>query len=414
MIFLFVILMFYKNNVDMKYKKEILNNILSLGAVDALGLIIPIVTMPILSRALGADLYGGYLLFLTIVMFGYTIVDYGIQYTGTRAVAKSIGDSKDLYGYNQIIRWILFVVYSLVMSIYSLLFLDYYLAKYIIFCGVPLLAGYVLTSSWFFQAVSDTKWLLRASLISRLINLFVILFFVDSTSDLNIVIYSSTYPVFLSGIFLTYVLHKKYNVKFIKLGKVKEYFLANFNVFIGVLAPNFYNAIPIMFLGTISVPSDFAKFAVASRLSMIINMMINVFSKAIYPIISKDGGVFVRYIMIVNILISLPAVIFLLIFGDKVIEVFLGSAYKSDVNYLSILSVGMIFVALTNAFSHGYFLPRGLDAIYRKISLNVSLLSGVISVYLITNYGLLGGALSLTIARFLFFAAYAVEYKKHE
>ncbi|TOP20771.1 hypothetical protein CGH20_25060, partial [Vibrio parahaemolyticus] len=52
-------------------------------------MLIPIITMPIITRAIGLELYGQYLLFVTMLTFGHTIIDYGVQYSGVRVAAKN-------------------------------------------------------------------------------------------------------------------------------------------------------------------------------------------------------------------------------------------------------------------------------------------------------------------------------------
>lgn len=110
-------------------------------------------------------------------------------------------------------------------------------------------------------------------------------------------------------------------------------------------------------------------------------------------------------------LLASPPIIFIFLFGEYVLGVFLGKEFSSANEYLIILIVGVLFVGVANSYSQGYFLPKGLDKLYRNISLRVSLISGGLALVLITHYGLIGGALSITTARFLFFMDYYVSYK---
>ncbi|HEI8991969.1 TPA: oligosaccharide flippase family protein, partial [Proteus mirabilis] len=74
--------------MELTKKKEILSNLVSLSSINILGILIPIITMPILSRSLGIDTYGEYLLFMTILIFGHTITDYSVQYIGVRQASN--------------------------------------------------------------------------------------------------------------------------------------------------------------------------------------------------------------------------------------------------------------------------------------------------------------------------------------
>ena len=401
----------------MKYKSEILKNLVSLGSVDVLGLLIPILTMPILSRALGPELYGQYLLFLTVITFGFTIIDYGIHYTGVREVAAYKSNKvkcKDIYELNQGVRLVFALLYFMLMSFYAFFYISADLLYYYIVGGGLYILGHFLTSSWFFQGLSDTKWLLYAALISRLLNLIAILFFVNEKNDFNIAVYSLTIPIFISGLFLFIIARKKHAVCFCVFKGIAEQLRKGFDVFIGILSPNLYNAIPVMILGAYSEATEFAIFAVAMRLCGIVSVVLNVLSKAIYPIISRDDRNHIKAIFIANLLISLPSFVFLSIFGDFFINLFLGADYVGDVNYLLILSMGMIFVGIANAYGTGYLLANSHDRVYRNATIKVSLIACIIAIMSIYFFSLEGGAFSLTIARAILAFEFILQYKRLE
>lgn len=101
----------------MNNKKEIINNLLSFAIIDALNLLIPIITMPILTRALGSSSYGDYMLLITILTFGHTIIDYGVQFTGVRDLSRNRNNQSiysSIYLENQVIRFIFLFLYIII------------------------------------------------------------------------------------------------------------------------------------------------------------------------------------------------------------------------------------------------------------------------------------------------------------
>jgi O-antigen/teichoic acid export membrane protein len=398
----------------MKTKKEILNNLLSLGSIDVLGLLIPLITLPILTRALGAELYGQYFLFLTMINLGRTAIDYGVQYSGVRDINKHIKRNKRIvffYENYQGLRFLIFCAYCVLLVAYAFLFLDEKYIFLVCISGIAYLFGYFLMSSWFFIAVGETKWLLISSLLTKLTLLFIIVFFIHDTNGFNLLIYFTGFSTLILSFFLFFKIKKRYkchvfsiSISFRLLNKGKD-------IFIGLLAPNLYNSVPIIILGSISDPLHFSKFAIATRVCGIINSFQGVIAKSIFPVLARRKGVYVHKIMLINILFALPAFLIIIFYGELLLSFFLGEEIGADNKFLNILVIGVIFIAISNSISQGFFVPNGYDRIYRNISIRVSLIAFFINIILIYYYGLLGGAIGLTIARCLFAVDYWVSFK---
>ncbi|MDC9588583.1 oligosaccharide flippase family protein [Xenorhabdus sp. XENO-10] len=400
----------------MNKKKEILRNLLTLSMVHVLGLIIPIITMPILSRAMGADIYGKYLLFLTIIVFGHTIIDYGAQYTGVRDISKNKNNKnriKIIYTKNQSVRLLLSIIYSLLAVIYSHCFLETILTKWLIYYAIPYFLGYVLVCFWFFQGLSKTQYILYISLFGKIVNLLAILLFTNNQNYIKLVMLSTCYPMLLCGlvVFFTLYLKKKYSI--LKIKGLANQLKDGYNIFIGILAPNFYNAIPTIYLSSISSPLEFAKYIVAIKLCGIITSFQDVLSKAIYPILAREEKNHLYKILWINIIIAAPIILIIIFLGKGIINLFLGSQYNDNI-YIYLISISILFVGMANSYSQGYFIPKKLDKEYRNISLRISIISSLLTIILIYFLGLIGGAISLTIARTLFYIDYKITYDKIE
>ncbi|WP_064435730.1 lipopolysaccharide biosynthesis protein [Pseudoalteromonas neustonica] len=399
----------------MSQKKEVLRNLLSFGSIDVLGLLIPIITMPILTRALGPTQYGQLILFLMIMVFGHTIIDYGSQFIGVRALSKRRKSHKcvnAIYMRVQGLRIALSVVYYFFASLYCFVFDLGSLSIFIYTFGAVYLLGYALTPIWFYQGMGDTFPLLNVSLLVKMIHFLAIVFLVENSEDLIIPIMSMTIPLMIGGLFLTFFAKNRYNldwpicryiVRDIKNGK---------DVFIGILAPNLYNTLPTIVLGTVFPLAQFAQYAIASKLISIIFTVQNVIAKSLFSTMSVIKTNPVRKLLLLNFAISVIPILFILLFGEKIITMLLGQAYADVNKYFSILSLGALFLGLSNALSVGYFLPKGYDKLYRNISIRVSVVSGIITILTIYQLGLMGGAISLTFARFLFLLDYSVNYLK--
>lgn len=399
----------------MSHKKEIIKNIFSFGSIDILGLLIPIVTMPILTRGLGPSQYGIYMLLLTIFYFGHTIIDYGTQFTSVRTLAKQRDNPEEIrqiYQDTQGLRLFLCLLYAIGAILYSLFLSFDNAVMYTVLGSLTYLLGYALIPLWFYQGIGAVEHAMKVSLVIKIVNVLVIVFAVSSPDDFDIVMASLCIPMLCGGIYLSYIASIKYHVAsptFSRLGKSLH---DGRDVFIGLLAPNFYNAIPTIALGSMYPPAEFAKFAIAVRLASVIVTFQNVLAKALYPILAVLKNSQVKKLFLLNFIVSIIPVVLIIYFGEWLLQVFLGQGFSGVNEYLLILCVGIIFIGLSNAVSQGYLLPNGYDRVYRNVSLRVSFLSSLLSFMFISQYGMLGGAVLITVARIIFFIDYLHVYIK--
>lgn len=393
-----------------KNKKELLSNVLSLGAIDFLGMLIPIITMPIITRAIGLELYGQYLLFVTMLTFGHTIIDYGVQYSGVRVAAKNRANKlalETVYADYQGLRFVLSGVFFLFSSLYVVIVFNslWYLIPLFLY-----ILGYLLTSAWFFQGAALTKYLSIASISNKILLLIAIVVFIKSKDDFFLLVLFTTIPIFITSILLLFFLRSRYQIKLFSLNNIKRTVNDGLSVFIGLLAPNLYNAIPLMLLGNYADKLEFANFAISLKVCGVIFMLQNVVAKSIYPITSRNKNGF-KPTLFLNLLIVIPCVLILFFFGSDLIKVILGVSLESDI-YIKVISTSLIFVAISNSFSVGYFLPNNLDVEYRNIAIKTSILSAVIVFFLIYKFSVIGCALGLLTARAILFFNYTLSYKR--
>ncbi|HHJ1311364.1 TPA: lipopolysaccharide biosynthesis protein, partial [Proteus mirabilis] len=202
----------------------------------------------------------------------------------------------------------------------------------------------------------------------------------------------------------------KFKLKFIFRAKnIYRYIIKGKNVFLGILSPNLYNSLPIIILGSISTPSEFSKFAIATRIIGLITSFQDIFARSVFPILSREKKNHIITLLKINSLFSVLAVVFILCFGEYFLYLFLGKDYANNI-YLNILSISIIFIGFMNSFSDGFFLPKKYDLIYRNISIRISLISCTISFILILKFGILGGCIGITTARMLFSIDYFRTY----
>lgn len=404
--------------ITINNRKLIFSNLVSFGLIEVLGLLIPIITMPILVKSLGMDIYGIFILLITIIGFGNTFIDYGVQYTGVRdasRVKENTTDLKAIYEKTQGMRlFILFIYYALSsLYVYTFIEIEIEIKFYFYFYGFISLMSSVLTSAWFYQSIGKVKILLYSTFISRIVSLTLIYFWIKEPSDIWLAFFAQTVPSFIAAVFVFLLLYRKYKINInINIDSVFRELKKGINIFLGILAPNIYNTIPFILLGSFIEPAKFALLAIGIRLGSVLYAGMNVVAKSIFPVIAGKEIVKIRGLIFFNVLFSLLQLSIVYGLGEFAIFSIFGDGYEDVYNYLVILSISLLFVAISNALSQGYFIINKLDRIFRDVSIGVSILAAILTTMLIYFFGVIGFVYGIFGARLLTALCYLTIYQK--
>ena len=387
-------------------RREFSLNFFTLSLIEVLSLLVPFLTIPILTRSISSDSYGEYLLFLSFITFGFTIIDYGVQYSGVRDLVKrrkSIKKINAIYIKYQSVRLFLCVAYISIVYFYLILSNNELANKFILFGSIYLL-GYLLCSTWFFQGIGRTELILIVTLITRLSSLFIIVFFIKNDTDIILLYFATSIPMLVSGIIQVVNIKYKFNVDILRFSKnsiIIRKLKDNFNIFIGILFPNLYSTLPVIYVGTVYPMSEYAIIAIALRFFAIAITIQNVFFRSLFPVLSKIKIDITNKLIIINIIFSACIILIVYFFGEQLIIWYLGGDYSTVYDYLIIIIIGLLFSGISGTISQAYFLPNGKYKKYKAVNVKASIVSFFISFLFIFEYGLIGCAIGLTISRFL-------------
>ena len=374
-------------------------NFISLSSVNLISLLIPILTLPILTRSLGVEGYGILMLINTVNLFGVVFIEYSSQTFGVREI-KTEKNIQFFFSELQSARLSLLLIYMVFVTIYMTFFVNYVDSIYIFFILMYLLGTY-FTAHWFHLSNSDLLIVSILSISARLMNLFGIVFYVSALGDLFFCVFISTVPVFISG-FTVYVYRRyKYKLKELKYVDPFPVLRNGFPMFVSDFAPNLYNNIPVIVYGSLSTPSQFALLSLSMRLVNVISLLQNIIMKSAYPLM-LERNVKLSLLVFANICLSLFLIALIFLYKDEVLIILTGGdSFFGALKLIDILLFGVFFNGLIYSFTFGYLYKAKVDVLLSKVMLKVCFLSSVLVFYLLYVYGDIGLVSGLTIARLL-------------
>jgi len=349
-------------------------NGLWLYILQIFNMVIPIFTLPYVTRILGVYQYGVFSIGLNFIGYLQVLVDYGFNMSATRFVILNKNDKNKL---NDCFTGVLYSRFFLV-GIGLLLLLCY-----VVFVdstnrvGMLVLFLYVLGTAlqidWFYQGMMEMKYILFINVIARSFFLVGVFELVKGQHDLLIYCFLYGFTPVSSGIIGIMWAKKKYKISLNKFSilSVKIHLMDGWYVFTTQLSSTIFGAIGVTFLGMFSEPCVVGGFSAIQKIPLVILMLWSPISRVLYPLSSKkfhtsflDGMKFIKMIMYKIILVFVLVVLFLSLFSRNVIEISFGQDYVEYYYWIFPLMFWVLVAIFNNFLGIQILLGSGYDKEY--------------------------------------------------
>jgi len=369
--------------------KRLIENLISLTAVKALNLLLPLISLPYLVRILGAEKYGAVSFVLVVIQYIVLISSYGFSFSGTQLVAQNRNDKPRIEHFLSSILVIRFVI-SLFLSVLlfgAIYFIDGMSGDALLYVmSLGIVFGDILNPVWLFQGMEKMKYLTITNLISK--GLFTILIFVlvKEESDYGLVCLLTSVGYVVSGIISLIIALRLFQLKFVRPSifdytfQLKE----GWHIFISTLSINLYRNSNILLLGLFTNDALVGLYAAAEKIIKALQAPISPISEALYPYFShriQESGIkqsikAIFKIAKYYIIALLPFTLLIIIFAEPLTQLVFGAAFIRTTVNIQIMSFVILFGGLNYLFG-----IIGLLNMNKKKEFSRSvLLSGIIGI----------------------------------
>ena len=388
-------------------KNNIVKNYIYNSFYQILIMVLPLITMPYISRVLGAEAIG---------MYGYTnsVTQYfilfgciGLNLYGQREIA---------YHQNEIAErsksfWELFILRGvsilLCMTVFVLSLCNNDKYGYLFCIQILDIIASLIDISWFFQGMEDFKKIVIRNSCVKTIGVVLILCLVRSSKDLwiYVLIYSIT---LLLGNITMWLYMPSYLTRInFKLCKPLRHLKPALILFLPQIATSIYTLLDKSMIGLLTgndaevayyeQAQKIVKIALAVATSLgtvMLPRIANMFSQGKHNEIRNYIYKSIQFVC----LLSFPLCFGLCIIADDFIPWFLGDGYD-DVIYNMVLMTPIIpIIGMSNVIGVQYFLPVGKQKEYTKSVIGGTLVNFVFNIVLIPRFFSLGAVIASVIA----------------
>ncbi|MGA4516272.1 oligosaccharide flippase family protein [Solibacillus silvestris] len=411
------------NKAKLLLNSKVAQNGSWLYLLQVFNMVVPLITLPYITRVLGSSQYGIFAFSLNLIGYFQVLVEYGFNLTGSRkvVVAKDKTEISKIYSVITTTKIsICTFTFFLMIFISFLLKIDFTQFSSLILLYM-IIIGSALQQSWLFQGLQEMKYITIINVISRTLSVILIFIFIKDPSQIYLycILYSFTF--LLNGIISIFIISKKFRIRY-KMPKFSDIIIElkdGWYIFTTSAMTQIFSGIGITILGLTSTEKNVGIYSAIQKIPLIITMMYAPISQAIYPYVSKNytislekGIGIVKKTSIIIMPIILIISLGLLLGSNFLVEILFGSEYSSYSNILIPLTVWMIFSISNNFLGIQILVASGHQKDYSgafKIGIGAIIITNLtLGVY----FGLYGVAYAAMISEIVLTIAIILKIKK--
>ena len=388
---------------------KVIKNYLYNLSYQILTIILPIITVPYVTRIFTSEDLGNYGFYNSIVSYFSLFAMLGIGIYGTKQIAAARDVSSTF--------WNIYAI-QLTAGILALFVYVITLVSIPKMSGmVPIILGIVLLTkmidiSWLFTGKEDFKKITLRNTMVKVAGVISIFTFIKSSEDLYLYIFLIVIFDFL-GQFVMWIPAKKFikrpsfDTKIIKKNLHPIVLL-----FLPQVAISLYVVLDRTLLGLLGSYSDVGIYEQGQKLTSILLTVVSSLGAVMLPRVAnllserkeKEAQNMVRFSFILYNLIIFPMIFGLIAINEVFVRLFLGQNFQ-DVKYvLYIIVFNIMFIGWTNILGYQVLVVRNKNKEFMLSTTIPAIVSVAVNITVIPFFGYIGASITSVVVEFLVFA----------
>lgn len=403
-----------KSAQDNKKVKILYKNMVSLGVLQIANYLIPFLVLPIISRILGATLFGSVSYAQNIVTYLTLLINYGFEYSATRQISIA----RDNKARTDAIFWSVITAKSvlLVLSFGILALLPLFIPR--VACDARLYIytalmniGIVFFPTWYLQGVQQMDKMAWANFFAKLSGAVLVLAFVREASAYRL------YPLLMSlagiaigiGAMIYVIRHFEISRPSFSRETMREVMDAGAPIFLNNVFVALYTTANMTILGIYTSDEVIGYFSGAQRLIVALyTVSVLPVSMAVYPEISRrfaesktKGLRFLKKVLLYAGLAAATVSLLTFSLAPLMIRIMYGEAFAPSIELLRWLSPIPLFVMIATLLTVQGLYGMGLQKWAPWIGAILAVVCVSLNLFLMPRIGVKGVCISWIAAEVL-------------
>ncbi|MBK3056658.1 oligosaccharide flippase family protein [Enterobacter hormaechei] len=280
-------LRFFSNKVKEHDFLKVFTNASYLTISQGVSYLIPLITLSYVISLLGLEKFGRYSVILITATLLQVVTDYGFMFISPKEISIA-GDNKqrvsEVYISTTILKSLFLLLIFVFYTIVCYLIIDEYDLLINFLLGYLIVISQSLYPTWFFQGIQKMKIIAGLSIIAKIINCLLVIFFLKISAEINILILSQAFPMFVVSFYANLIIIKKY-IYLVKPSwtSIRTLFLEGSGLFLANISSAILTNSTIPILSIYATPTQLGAYAAIERIIKSIYTIFFPISQAIYP-----------------------------------------------------------------------------------------------------------------------------------
>jgi O-antigen/teichoic acid export membrane protein len=389
---------------------QVVKNYLYNVGYQLLVLFAPLVTVPYVSRVLGAHGVGINSYTNSWVTFFLLLGQMGIALYGNREIAynRNNKEARSRIFWEIEVLQFMTIMFAYILFVIFLYFFAHGYREFFLIQSLLIIAG-GLDVSWYFMGMEDFKKTVLRNMIIKVLSIALIFTLVKTPDDLDIYILLLAMSQVVGN--LTLWPYLKSSLQFIKIKTLKpsKHFYPSLLLFIPTITSQVYLVVNRIMLGRLADTVAVGQFDYADKIVKIVLAVVTATGSVMLPhIANKFANGDVRGIrqslynsfdfvtsMAVPMMFGLAAV------SNKFAPWFLGSDFGATGKIIFIETPIIVFIAWSNVSGTQYLMPVNRVKEFTASVTIGAVVNVILNIFLIEAYGANGAALATTVSEFV-------------
>ncbi len=396
--------------------KSITKNIIYNLLFQVVTLVLPLVTLPYVSRVLGANGVGIYSYTSSITQYFILFGTLGLAMYGNRQIAYMRDNKEDMSRAFWSILLLRMCTTGFAAILYITIFIHTKMYNDIYMIQALTIISAMLDISWLYMGLEDFKKIVSRNIIIKILGVFLIFIFIKSYEDLGLYIFINAATLLLGNAVMWIYLPKTVSKVRIKFNDILINIIPSIRLFIPQIAIQIYLVLDKTFLGLLSNVTEVGYYEQSEKIVKATLAVVTVLGIVMMPRMSNlyANGDKEKMNDYLNIslkgvtYVSIPMFIGLIGVANEFVPWFFGDDFNKIKYLIPMLSPILYFIALSSVMGTQYLLPANRIKEYsRSVSIG-AIVNIVLNIILIPQYGAIGTCIGTVVAEF---TVTAIQYK---
>lgn len=387
--------------------QTLVRNIASLGVVQIVNYVFPLLTIPFVSRIIGPDGFGVINYITAFVAYFVLLINYGFDFTATRVIATNPDNHtllEKVYCEVSNARIFLFLmaipIYMGCVFIFPILRENFWISL-VLFLNV---FSNLLSPQYIFQGLQKLAIFSKLNLIKGVVNTILIFLLIRKPNDLLIYVSIGVFGNIMISLFWVFFVkfNFKLNFKLNALSSTLKVLWKDRLIFFSSIIFSLYTTTNIIILGFFDSKTNIGYYTTAITFITIVQSIINIpLASSLFPFIgrsfseNREAGIDkLRKIVPIVFYLTLCVALGIFVLAPFIVNLIFGSKFEGSVIVIRILSLLPFISGMSGIMGVQTMLNLKLDHDFLRITTIGAFISIILNFILDYKFGYIGTAVS--------------------